>query len=214
VAFLTKEERVAQEQIRIINVTEGLKSLQTKQTYRLAFERFLKVTVKNDDLRALLDTKKIRTMTLKSSNSNNNNNKVTQRKQKQDKAITLVDIGRRNTMSVNRIRTFYIDENNNRIEYFGDVPPNEAIESEDSVEVVDREEIPFIGFIPDDRNKGNTYPEPYQLPEIESGYEEGLEAGGATVIVSSTYYPASGVTISKRSMTHDETADERGFLFR
>ena len=53
-SFLTKE---GQEQTRIINVTEGLKSPQTKQTYRLAFEHFLKVTVKNDDLRAILDTK-------------------------------------------------------------------------------------------------------------------------------------------------------------
>ena len=44
-SFLTEE---GQEQIRIINVTEGLKSPQTKQTYRLAFEHFLKVTVKND----------------------------------------------------------------------------------------------------------------------------------------------------------------------
>jgi integrase len=32
-------------------------SPQTKQTYRLAFEHFLKVTLKNDDLRMLLDTK-------------------------------------------------------------------------------------------------------------------------------------------------------------
>jgi uncharacterized membrane protein len=48
---------VQEEETRIINVTEGLKSSQTKQTYRLAFEHFLKVTLKNDNRRALLDTK-------------------------------------------------------------------------------------------------------------------------------------------------------------
>lgn len=63
-AYLTDDYRRQQqrqqegeEQPRIFDVTEGLKSPQTKQTYRLAFEHFLKVTLKNDDLRALLDTK-------------------------------------------------------------------------------------------------------------------------------------------------------------
>jgi hypothetical protein len=54
-SFLTAAKE-GQEQILIINVTEGLKSLETKKTYRLAFERFLMAIVKND-LRTLLDTK-------------------------------------------------------------------------------------------------------------------------------------------------------------
>ena len=55
------------EQQRIYDVTEGLKSSHTKAAYRLAFNQFLKVTVKlsdhdyntinNNNLRALLDTK-------------------------------------------------------------------------------------------------------------------------------------------------------------
>jgi hypothetical protein len=53
------------EQQRIYDVTEGLKSSHTKAAYRLAFNQFLKVTVKLSDfnnrnsnsLRALLDTK-------------------------------------------------------------------------------------------------------------------------------------------------------------
>ena len=58
-AYLTdrRQQHQEEEQLRIFDVTEGLKSPQTKQTYRLAFEHFLKVTLKNDDLRALLDTK-------------------------------------------------------------------------------------------------------------------------------------------------------------
>lgn len=63
-AFVTSEDNRQEkkqgeyeEQPRIFQVTDGLKSPQTKVTYRVAFERFLKVTVKNDNLRALLDTK-------------------------------------------------------------------------------------------------------------------------------------------------------------
>ena len=41
----------------IYQVTDGLKSWHTKQAYRLAFNHFIKVTVKSDNLRALLDYK-------------------------------------------------------------------------------------------------------------------------------------------------------------
>lgn len=44
-------------QPRIFEVTDGLKSNHTKEAYRIAFNHFLKVTVKNDNRRALLDTK-------------------------------------------------------------------------------------------------------------------------------------------------------------
>ena len=43
---------------RIYHVTEGVKSSHTKRAYHLAFKTFLKATVKNDDLQALLDTKR------------------------------------------------------------------------------------------------------------------------------------------------------------
>jgi hypothetical protein len=41
----------------IFDVTAGFNSKHTKQAYRLAFNHFLKVTVQNDNLRALLDAK-------------------------------------------------------------------------------------------------------------------------------------------------------------
>jgi hypothetical protein len=42
---------------RIYLVTDGIKSSSSKKTYFLAFNHFLKTTVKNQDLRALLDYK-------------------------------------------------------------------------------------------------------------------------------------------------------------
>lgn len=52
-----KQQGEHEEQPRIFQVTDGLKSPQTKVTYRVAFGHFLKVTVKNDNLSALLDYK-------------------------------------------------------------------------------------------------------------------------------------------------------------
>jgi integrase len=53
-----QQEGQEQQQPRIYDVTEGLKSKHTKVAYRIAFNHFLKVTIKNDgNLRALLDTK-------------------------------------------------------------------------------------------------------------------------------------------------------------
>jgi integrase len=46
-----------QERPSIFDVSEGLKSPQTKRAYQSAFQHFLKVTIKNDDLRLLLDMK-------------------------------------------------------------------------------------------------------------------------------------------------------------
>lgn len=42
---------------RIYLVTDGLKSSDTKRTYRHAFKHFIQIVVKNDDLQALIDTK-------------------------------------------------------------------------------------------------------------------------------------------------------------
>ena len=46
-----------QQQERIYLTTDGLTSPSTKRAYYLSFNHFIKTTVKNDNLRALLDTK-------------------------------------------------------------------------------------------------------------------------------------------------------------
>jgi hypothetical protein len=51
------EQTAAQEERRIYQATDGLKSLDTVRTYRHAFKHFIEITVKNDDLQALIDTK-------------------------------------------------------------------------------------------------------------------------------------------------------------
>jgi site-specific recombinase XerD len=55
-AAATAEEE-EQEKRRVYQVTDGLKSPDTKRTYRHAFKHFVQITVKNDDLQALIDTK-------------------------------------------------------------------------------------------------------------------------------------------------------------
>jgi hypothetical protein len=46
-----------EEENRIYLAYDGLTSSYTKNTYRYAFNHFIKITVKNDNLRVLLDTK-------------------------------------------------------------------------------------------------------------------------------------------------------------
>lgn len=72
----------------------------------------------------------------------------------------------------------------------------------------DNEDVPI--FITGE-DKGQSHPEPYQPPEIEPQDEERLEAGGATILDSTTYYPASNMSVSKRSQTPQERAAERGY---
>jgi hypothetical protein len=91
------------------------------------------------------------------------------------------------------------DENN-------DKDPNRIGAAEGNVE-------PMIFFASEDQSKGPSHPEAYQPPEIEPGYEEHLENRGATLIESTMYYPATKTTVSKRSMIHDEIADERGYHY-
>jgi hypothetical protein len=45
------------QQERIYLTTDGITSYHTKRAYELGFNQFIKITVKNQDLRALLDTK-------------------------------------------------------------------------------------------------------------------------------------------------------------
>ena len=51
------QQTAAPEERRIYKVTDGLKSPDTVRTYRHAFKHFIEITVKNDDLHALIDTK-------------------------------------------------------------------------------------------------------------------------------------------------------------
>lgn len=55
--LLLQHRAIQEEQIRVYSVTDGLKSKHTKIAYNIAFNHFLKTTVKSDDLRALLDIK-------------------------------------------------------------------------------------------------------------------------------------------------------------
>ena len=56
-SFYTEQQTAAaKEERRIYQVTDGLKSSDTKRTYRHAFKHFIEITVKNDDLQALVDT--------------------------------------------------------------------------------------------------------------------------------------------------------------
>ena len=50
-------EQTVEEERRIYQVTDGLNSPDTKRTYHHAFKHFIEITVKNDDLQTLIDTK-------------------------------------------------------------------------------------------------------------------------------------------------------------
>jgi RecG-like helicase len=54
---LNSQQQQQHEVTRIYDVTEGLKSRDTKKVYQCAFNHFLEVTIKNQDRRALLNTK-------------------------------------------------------------------------------------------------------------------------------------------------------------
>ncbi|MGC2308334.1 MAG: tyrosine-type recombinase/integrase [Nitrososphaeraceae archaeon] len=53
----TQQQEQQQQQPRIYQVTDGLKSQATKETYRYGFNQFISITIKNNDLRVLLETK-------------------------------------------------------------------------------------------------------------------------------------------------------------
>jgi hypothetical protein len=66
-----------------------------------------------------------------------------------------------------------------------------------------------IIVIPED--KGLAYSKPNEPQDPEENYEEKLEAEGAHIIESVTHFPASGITITKKSQTPAEIAEERGY---
>jgi hypothetical protein len=62
----------------------------------------------------------------------------------------------------------------------------------------------------EDRGQGYKK-EPDPIPDPDGNYEEQLENEGAFIINSTTYYPASGTTVTKKSQTPAEIAEERGY---
>ena len=100
--------------------------------------------------------------------------------------INLTDLGRNNSMPATKLKAV-VDTGSTS----NDVPP--------------------IFMTVED--KGQSHPEPYMPPEIEPQDEERLENEGATILDSTTYYPASKISVTKRSQTPQEIAEERGYAF-
>ena len=113
--------------------------------------------------------------------------KYSNRFPKRENVINLIDTGRNNITPVTKVKAA-IDSGNNSTNY--DVLPI---------------------FITGEDKGQSVHPEPYTPPEIEPQEEERLENLGATVLDSTTYYPASKISISKRSQTPQERAEERGY---
>jgi hypothetical protein len=60
-------------------------------------------------------------------------------------------------------------------------------------------------------DKGTVYHEPDTPPDPDGDFEERLEAEGAFIINSTTYFPGSKTTITKKSYTPAEIAEQRGY---
>lgn len=150
--------------------------------------------------------------------------------QKKERIIDLTDTGRRNKQSFVRRRRELVTDPDTGTEYWQEVPLDVSQEDFENGQWLRRRNAtpnkvestegdnaqPFILVANnEDRMKNAGMPtkqeHEYEPQDIEPGYEEGLENRGATVINSTTYYPASGITTHRRSMTHDEIADERGY---
>jgi hypothetical protein len=143
------------------------------------------------------------------------NTQAQKRQGKRDRIINLTDSGRHNTMSSVRVVRDLQDDGTyklRQVNWDGSLIPEENPQDPNCIEGIEGNVRPQIFLAQED--KGSSYPQPYQPTDIEPGFEEHLGNTGATVHSSITYYPASGITTNKRSMTHDEIADERGYLTR
>lgn len=135
--------------------------------------------------------------------------------QKRDRIVNLTDSGRHNNMRV--VRDLQDDGTYRlrQVNWDGSLIPEEnPYPDPNAIGAVEGQQANGLPIFIAHEDKGSGYEEPYQPPDIEPGYEEHLENTGATIINSTTYYPGSKTTISKRSMTHDEIADERGYVTR
>jgi hypothetical protein len=114
--------------------------------------------------------------------------KITERDlDKQHGVIDLTDMGSHNQMKVVRSR---LDSKSDHLGAFADSPID--IISEDK------------GYLESKIQR--------QMPEDpEPEFEERLEMEGATILDSTTYFPASNTRLTKRSLTPTEIAEERGY---
>jgi hypothetical protein len=118
-----------------------------------------------------------------------------------EKVIDLTYIGHNNTMPV--IRELEQDPVTSLVTMRSIIDPdkNSAFGVNDSP----------IQFADEDRGRG--YQEPVTPPDPEGDYEERLEAEGATIIDSTTFFPASNTRITKRSQTPEERAEQQMFEY-
>jgi hypothetical protein len=118
---------------------------------------------------------------------------------KREEVIDLTDTGQNNTMPV--IRELDQDPVTGLVTMRSIIDPdkNSAFNNDSPVQ-----------FVVEDRH-GSAYPQPYTPEDPDGGYEEKLEAEGAFIIDSTTYYPASKTSITKKSQTPAEIAEERGY---
>jgi hypothetical protein len=152
----------------------------------------------------------------------NGKNKQSQRQDKRDRVVNLTDMGRHNSMKASLVRDLQDDGTYKlrAVNWDGSLIPEENPEDPNSIEGVEgntssqqqQQRRQSQVFIVAHEAKGSSYSESYQPPtDIEPGYEEYLEATGATIINSTTYFPASKTTISKRSQTPANVAEEMGY---
>ncbi|MGC2309273.1 MAG: hypothetical protein WA461_12790 [Nitrososphaeraceae archaeon] len=71
----------------------------------------------------------------------------------------------------------------------------------------------IIDIIPEDKMLSTSKFPSTEVTDSEVGWEERLKAEGATIIDSTTYYPASNQRITKKSLTSAEIAEERMFNY-
>jgi hypothetical protein len=135
---------------------------------------------------------------------------------KKDRIVNLTDIGRHNTMQARLVRNLEDDGTYKmrQLDWDGSLIPEANYEDPNSINAAGGKHETGLPLFIAHEDKGSSYPEPYQPPHPEPVYEEHLESTRATVHSSVTYYPKSGVTTNKRSMTHDEIADQRGYVTR
>lgn len=135
------------------------------------------------------------------------------RNDKKEKVINLTDSGRRNNIRV--VRDLQDDGTYRlrQVNWDGSLIPEDNPQDPNAIGAAEGQQANGLQspvFIAQE-DKGSSYPQPYQPPEIEPSYEEHLENTGATILDSTTYYPASKTIVSKRSMTPQEIAAERGY---
>jgi hypothetical protein len=68
-----------------------------------------------------------------------------------------------------------------------------------------------IGIVPENKGYLESKIQRLQPQDPEPEFEERLEMEGATIIDSTTFFPASNTRLTKRSQTPAEIAEERGY---